>query len=337
MKKSLLSLVFILSGLYISAQKEMSVTDYIAKYRDLALQEMHLYKIPASITLAQGIVETSCGNSELARNANNHFGIKCKEEWTGEKYYYDDDVKHECFRKYRSDTASYRDHSLFLTLRKYYKALFLLDICDYRGWAYGLKKAGYATEPLYAEMIVKVIEDNQLYKYDCPNQPVYKDTLRISKVKPNTKIQVTVSDTLKPLGINIKPRVNNEEDFGEINLSGNSRKVFFNNGVKFVKARKRDSFESIASDFNLTVTELYHFNDLKQSVFLKEGETVYIESKKKKTEKEFHTTSSDETMRSISQLYGIQLKELYSKNHMKSGSEPKSGQKLWLKNSKPEE
>jgi LysM repeat protein len=337
MKKSLLSLVFILSGLYISAQQEKSVTDYIKKYRDLALQEMHLYKIPASITLAQGILETSCGNSELARNANNHFGIKCKEEWTGEKYYYDDDEKHECFRKYRSDTASYRDHSLFLTLRKYYKALFLLDICDYHGWAFGLKKAGYATEPLYAEMLVKIIEDNQLYKYDCPDQQVYRDTLKISYIKANSKTQVTVSDTLKPLGINIKPRFNNEDDFGEITLAGNSRKVYVNNGVKYVKARKRDSFESIANDFSLTTSEIYHFNDLKQGVFLKEGETVYIESKKKKTEKEFHTTSSGETMRSISQIYGIQLKELYTRNHMKNGSEPKSGQKLWLRNSKPEE
>ncbi|MEI6852765.1 MAG: glucosaminidase domain-containing protein, partial [Bacteroidota bacterium] len=170
MKKPLLLLAFLFTSLNILAQSKQTVEGYIAKYLELAMQEMRIYKIPASITLAQGLLESGNGNSELALNANNHFGIKCKNEWTGDKYYYDDDEKHECFRKYKSDTDSYRDHSLFLTKREYYKALFLLDICDYKGWANGLKKAGYATEPMYAEMLIKIIEDNQLYNYDCPGQ-----------------------------------------------------------------------------------------------------------------------------------------------------------------------
>jgi len=336
MKKFLVSLILLLSYLFISAQQELSVSAYITKYRDLALREMHLYKIPASIILAQGILETSNGASELARNANNHFGIKCKEEWAGDKYYYDDDLKHECFRKYKSDTDSYRDHSLFLSTRKYYKSLFLLDICDYQGWAFGLKKSGYATEPLYAEMLIKIIEDNKLYVYDCPDHIVKTDTTNTSPVKQNIVTQTTVPDTMKTQRVNLQPKSNNDDDFGEITLTGNSRKIYFNNGVRYIKARKRDTFESIAHEFGMTPMDLYHYNDIRQSVFLKEGDIVYLEAKKKKTDKEYHTVSSGETMLSISQTYGIQLKELYSRNHMNIGSEPKSGQKLWLRDSKPE-
>ncbi len=336
MKKTLLLIPFLINGLLLPAQPKQSVTDYINKYAKLALMEMRLYKIPASITLAQGLLESGNGNSELARNANNHFGIKCKVEWKGDTYFYDDDEKHECFRKYKSDTASYRDHSLFLTTREYYKALFLLDICDYQGWAYGLKKAGYATEPLYAEMLIKLIEDNQLYNYDCPGQVIKKDTTRISQVKPNAVKQISVPDTGKAHGMNIKPKTNNEDDFGEITLAGNSRKVYTNNGVKYIKARKKDNFETIANDLGLSATDIMRYNDVKQKHPLKEGEMVYIEAKKKKAEKEFHVAAVGETMHGIAQIYGVQVRELYAKNHMKSGSELKAGQKIWLKNTRPE-
>jgi LysM repeat protein len=336
MKKPLVSLVFLLSGLCIYSQQKMSVADYIAKYQNMALREMKLYKIPASITLAQGLLESGNGNSELARNANNHFGIKCKAEWKGDKYYYDDDEKHECFRKYKSDTASYRDHSLFLTLREYYKTLFTLDICDYKGWAYGLKKAGYATEPLYAEMLIKLIEENLLYNFDCPDQIIKKDTAMITMVKPNEVRQVSVSDSGKNHGMKINPQTNNEDDFGDITLTGNSRKIFTNNGVKYIKARKKDSFEKIANDFSLTANDIMRYNDIKQKHAIQEGEMVYIEAKKKKAANEFHIVGVGETLHSIAQSYGVQVRELYAKNHLKPDSELKTGQKIWLKNSKPE-
>jgi LysM repeat protein len=336
MKRSLVLLVFLLSSFFVFAQADMSVSDYIIKYHDLALQEMRLYKIPASIILAQGILESANGNSALVRNSNNHFGIKCKAEWTGDKFYYDDDEKHECFRKYKTDTDSYRDHSIFLSRREYYKDLFLLDICDYQGWAFGLKKAGYATEPLYAEMLLKIIEDNQLYYYDCFDKIVKKDTSKIAQVKPNAVIQVTFSDTAKAKTLSIKPRVNNDDDFGDITLAGNSRKIYTNNGVKYIKARKKDDLETIANDMGLSANDIMRFNDTKQKHPLKEGEMVYIEAKKKKADKEFHIVGVGETLYSIAQSYGVQVKELYAKNHLKSDSELKIGQKIWLKNTRPE-
>jgi hypothetical protein len=148
----------------LSAQN-MSRAEYIAKYKDLAIAEMNQYGIPASITLAQGVLESGDGNSELARKAKNHFGIKCHSSWEGKKVYHDDDEAQECFRKYPTVAASYRDHSVFLQKARY-AALFELSITDYKGWAKGLRKAGYATNPKYADLLIKIIEDNQLYVYD---------------------------------------------------------------------------------------------------------------------------------------------------------------------------
>jgi LysM repeat protein len=335
MRKFLLLLLLLLTIRITFAQDKQAVADYIAKYQSLALREMSLYKIPASIILAQGLLESGNGKSALARNANNHFGIKCKTDWTGDKYYYDDDLKHECFRKYKSDTDSYRDHSIFLSTREYYKSLFLLDICDYKGWAYGLKRAYYASEPLYAEMLIGIIEDNQLYNFDCTGQIIVKDTNRIDLVKRNTAKEVHVLDAEKNKQMTIKPKLNNEDDFGEITISGNSRKIYTNNGVRYVKAHKKDNYQAIANDFGLSDEEVMRFNDTKQNSPLKEGEMVYIEAKKKKCDKEYHITAAGETLQNIAQIYGIQVRELYSKNHLKVGSQLQAGEKIWLKNSKP--
>ena len=302
----------------------------------MAVEEMKLYKIPASVTLAQGILETSSGNSVLAREANNHFGIKCKKEWVGDKYYYDDDAKQECFRKYKSDTDSYRDHSIFLSTRQYYKSLFLLDTCDYKGWAYGLKKAGYATEPLYAEMLIKIIEENKLFNYDCPEKYLNVDTMRAMVTEYRKETQITPKDTSYIVTTTIKINNNGDDDFAVIPINGNSRGIKTNNGVNYIISRQNDKFENIADNFGISVDDLLRFNDLKQKTLLKEGDIVYIESKKKRAVNDYHVVSLGDSMRSISQKYAVQLKELYSKNRMKTGEQPKPGQKLWLRNSKPE-
>lgn len=151
----------------LAAAQDMSRAEYISKYKDLAVAEMHQYGIPASITLAQGVLESGNGNSELARKSKNHFGIKCHSSWKGKKVYHDDDEAQECFRKYPTVAASYRDHSVFLQKARYAN-LFELAITDYKGWAKGLKKAGYATNPKYPELLIKIIEDNQLQQYDKP-------------------------------------------------------------------------------------------------------------------------------------------------------------------------
>jgi len=159
---------FLLITHYLAAQQLVNSDygAYIAKYKSIAIREMKIYKIPASITLAQGMIESGCGKSKLAINTMNHFGIKCQNDWPGDTYLYDDDEKNECFRKYNSVDESYRDHSLFLTTRSRYAALFTLPLNDYKGWAYGLKKAGYATNPDYANILIRLIETNKLYLFD---------------------------------------------------------------------------------------------------------------------------------------------------------------------------
>tara|TARA_B100000900_G_scaffold410039_1_gene427018 strand:- start:12959 stop:13825 length:867 start_codon:yes stop_codon:yes gene_type:complete len=170
MANRLVIILFFLTS-FIAAQ-DMSRTEYIFKYKDLAVAEMNQYGIPASITLSQGVLESGNGNSELARKAKNHFGIKCHSSWEGKKVYHDDDEAQECFRKYPTVAASYRDHSVFLQKARYAN-LFELAITDYKGWAKGLKKAGYATNPEYPELLIKIIENNQLQQYDKPTDATF--------------------------------------------------------------------------------------------------------------------------------------------------------------------
>ncbi|HOY31565.1 MAG TPA: glucosaminidase domain-containing protein [Bacteroidales bacterium] len=333
MKKFLILNVLLAVVLDVFAQSKMTVTAYIQKYEQLAREEMQKNKIPASITMAQGILESSSGNSELARNANNHFGIKCKTEWKGEKYFYDDDEKNECFRKYPNAVESYRDHSVFLTTREYYRSLFQLDIMDYKAWAYGLKKAGYATEPLYAEMLIKIIEDNKLYKLDSGGAIIPGEVIVANTVETPHGI-VRKPDSLKKVE-KINEIKDNTTDFPDINIFQKNSKVLENNGVKYVIAGGNDTYNSIAEQFGLAVFDLWRYNDIKNNKSLSAGEKVYIEPKKKTSTMEFHTVTAGETMRSISQLYAVQLKELYKKNRMRQGSEPRKGQQIWLKKYMP--
>lgn len=344
-----LLLMFVLCHTLPAQNKAMSTTEYIDKYKHLAVSEMKLYGIPASITLAQGIIETASGNSKLAVYANNHFGIKCKAEWTGEKYYYDDDEKNECFRKYPSDTASYRDHSLFLKHRPYYTSLFQLELTDYKGWAYGLKKAGYATNPRYAEMLIEVIEKYSLFVYDRDDIAAIQpdsgmpaaDTLAAvagirdtTVVNPqlqiqNQELQLQQTQTQQSLTDNQEP------DFQDLNLSENSRKLFTVNGVRCVKALKNDDFESIAGDFNLAAFDIRRYNDMDKNYRLKAGETVFIEPKKTSCDKDFHIVAAGESLHHISQINGIQLGALCKKNRIQKGYNPFPGEKIWLKYKKP--
>ncbi len=333
-KKILMLYGLLFLALSISAQSKMTVHAYIHKYKGIAIEEMQKYKIPASITLAQGILESANGNSELARKANNHFGIKCKSEWTGGKYYYDDDAENECFRLYPSDTDSYHDHSIFLTTRDYYKSLFQLNIMDYKSWAYGLKQAGYATEPRYAEMLIKIIEENKLNRFDSCALVIIKDSLAVNNINIPPKEVVRKTDSLKKVK-KINEIKNNTNDFPDISISPKTREVLLNNGVKYVVAGKKDTYTTIAEYFGLAAFDILRYNDLKNQKSLYPGEKVYIEPKKKSSPVEFHNFSVGESMHSISQLYAVQLKELYKKNRMKPGTEPNKGQKIWLKNSLP--
>ncbi len=309
-----LQIIFFVYPLTIFAQgnKRMTREEYLDAFKDMAIREMYEFGIPASIKLAQAILESGDGNSRLARDGNNHFGIKCH-DWQGDFMRVDDDAPKECFRKYDNADQSYKDHSVFLTTRPRYAFLFDLEITDYKGWARGLKKAGYATNPRYAELLIKIIEDNDLYNYDrmAPGMLAEK-TERKEKIEKKDKHKTIVG------------------------VKG-QRKIFTNNGVKYILAEKGDDFYKIANDFNIYSFQIWKYNELSNSDRLIEGEMVYIEKKKRKAEEPFHTVRSGETMRSISQKHGVRLNRLFRLNRMSKDEKPRVGQALWLQDRKPSE
>ena len=228
MKNYYIAFIFILFVSYGFAQKTMTPEEYIANYKDDAIKEMYLHKVPACITLAQGMLESGNGNSALCRNANNHFGIKCHKEWGGETYIMDDDSANECFRKYDNVLDSYSDHSMFLFSRSRYAALFELNINDYKGWCYGLKAAGYATDPRYPERLIQLIE-----KYNLQD---------LNKIEDTPKQNFPAHDKLKEEMV--------------------IREVYRFNHIRFVIAKENDSFYKIAHDFNIELDEILAYNDL---------------------------------------------------------------------------
>lgn len=310
------------------ALKKLSPADYIITYKGDAIKEMHHSGVPASITLAQGLLESSNGNSPLALNANNHFGIKCGINWTGETLYQDDDTENECFRKYESVYDSYKDHSAFLKSKPRYAFLFELDPTDYKSWANGLKTAGYATNPKYPELIIGLIESNKLYEYDKANK---NNDNALASNKP-----IILNDQIQP----IKIEKQNESDKKhsnwnmDMNVVMNGREVCSNNQVKYLIARKGDTYSSLATELEMAIFLLSYYNDSKGDDVIKPGQLVYIQLKKNKATEEFHIANKGETMFSISQKYGVKLKKLYQKNKMNPGSEPAEGQKLWLRKKK---
>lgn len=291
---------------------ETQVRQYIETYKEIAVREMMVYRIPASITLAQGIYESNAGKSPLATEANNHFGIKCHKEWTGKTFIQDDETKNECFRKYDNPEESFRDHSFFLTLRDRYKNLFTLDITDYKGWAKGLKEAGYATNPQYPEKLIKTIETYGLDKYDITDySQFFGDSI---KAAPDSSGKIFQPKTF--------------EVFAE---GPGSRTVFINNGLQFIILRKNDNLRKVAAAFKVSERKILKWNDLGKGSSLAIGQIVYLENKKQKGAASFHLVKATETMYTISQLYGIQLKYLYKRNAIKPGQLLKTGQKLLLR------
>lgn len=302
----LILFIFIFSSVYTQgqpAERRTSRSEYIAKYKDDAIREMHQSGVPASITLAQGILESGDGNSPLAMYANNHFGIKCHKGWTGESMKIDDDEKNECFRKYETAYESFKDHSEFLSTRSRYRFLFSLKITDYKGWAKGLKKAGYATNPKYADLLIVIIEQNELDQYDM-----------FGKVPPRKPSKTKTSKTLASVK--------------------HGRTIKLHNNIKYVVVKKGDSFYRIAHDFDMSLWQIYKYNDLNKGDVLKAGEIIYLQPKRGRAAEEFHLVKKGDTMRSISQAYGIKLKKLYKKNLMILGTQPKVGDKLNLKKKK---
>jgi len=288
-----------------------AVERYIQQYKDIAIREMLDYHIPASITLAQGILESNAGRSTLAVEAKNHFGIKCHKEWTGMTFYQDDDIKNECFRKYDDPFGSFRDHSSFLTLRERYRSLFNLDLSDYKGWANGLKSAGYATNPSYAQMLIKTIETFNLTRFDRVEPPVLSRDSTYDLENPEKQLWL--------------------RRFRLTGKGGGDRNIFENNRLRMIIARQDDNLYLIARDLDVPVPKLLKYNELPYTTALKPGQIVYLEHKRRRAVTGYHIVQVDETLYSVSQLYGVKLKMLYKRNDLRQGVEPKTGTILRLR------
>ena len=294
----ILSLLLMLSvtgtALGASQRKVPSYEKYIKQYSCLAIQHQKKFKIPASITLAQGLLESGAGQSELARKSNNHFGIKCHSDWRGGRVYHDDDLRGECFRKYKNPEQSYEDHARFLADRPRYASLFKLKVTDYKGWARGLQKCGYATDRAYANRLIKLIEDYDLYRYDTAkgDKKSGKRPARISRYT-----------------------------------------VYRTNGLLYVYSNGKDSFDDIAASLGFRVKDLKKYNEVPEDFPLQKNDIVYLEKKKKKADKPNydHVVQVGESMHSIAQKYGIQIKSLYKMNKKQKDYIPEEGDVLKLR------
>lgn len=329
--KLLIISLFIGLSAYAQHNQKSPQEIYIEQFATLAVEEMYRSGVPASITLAQGLLESRYGLSELAVKGNNHFGIKCHNNWNGKKIYYDDDAKGECFRKYPSPEQSYRDHSDFLRYRDRYKFLFDYNTTDYKSWANGLKKAGYATDPSYASKLIRIIEDYRLYEYD--DKPAsFAKSDRKSR-KESKRVTVKVPDVLPPSPTEIEQTEALTEAQRQDFHFSISREVYKRNGVPFVKAMEGESYASIASANNLFLREILKYNDLAAEAQIVPGTEVYLRPKKGQAVKglDKHVVEEGETMRSIAQRYGVRLKNLYKINEMADGSIIREGDIIKLR------
>jgi LysM repeat protein len=284
--KRIIFYIFLFTNLLaISQTTNKAYLSYIEKYHQLAEKQQKEHRIPASIILSQGLLESGAGQSDFAKQSNNHFGIKCT-DWTGAKIYHDDDQKNECFRKYDQVLDSYEDHALFLKNRPRYAFLFNLNPTDYESWAHGLKKAGYATDPTYAYKLISIIEIYNLHRFD---------------LEQGNSSQSNNTDQMNTMG----------------SISAVTTHLLFKvNGVKFVTANSEDTFAQIADEFKTTESRIREFNDVDLNEALSEGTRVFIESKKNKASRECktHIVQEGESMYSISQDYAIKVAKLYQLN-----------------------
>ncbi len=249
------------------------------------MQHMRKYNIPASITLAQGLLESGAGMSELTKRSNNHFGIKCHRSWTGGRVYAKDDTPNDCFRKYRYAEDSFEDHSLFLVNGARYKFLFNLSPTDFKGWARGLQKSGYATDRAYANKLIKLIEDYELYRFDNKNYIVDSQGSN-ARIDQGSSVQSWKHQPYKT------------------------------HGLVYVLAQNGDTYEKIANEFNFKVKDILKYNEVPNGFPLNEGDIVYFQKKKSRADKPYyeHIVQIGESMHSISQKYGLKVKNLYKMN-----------------------
>lgn len=311
-----LALLIFLGGNLLAADR-ITRSEYIDQWKDEAIHQMVMHGIPASITLAQGILESGDGNSELASKSNNHFGIKCHSDWKGKKVYHDDDRKGECFRKYPSAHQSFEDHSEFLK-KKRYASLFELKITDYKGWAKGLRECGYATNRKYATLLIQLIETNNLTQYDEEGLAIMKGgTAKREKKKKKKETAGGEWDQ--------------DETLPNVTLNQRRTAQLSSNRIKYILAENGDTPESIAKELEVMPWQIRKYNDLQRNDRIVEGAIIYLQPKRRSAKQDWHTVKEGETLRDISQQHGIKMKHIRSKNNLGPNEQIQAGMKLSLR------
>ena len=356
MRRYLPLLVLLLACAAIFAGDKKSVQDeYIARYSGIAVSEMYRTGVPASITLAQGLLESGAGLSTLAKEGHNHFGIKCHSGWKGGKMYADDDKKGECFRTYETDEESFHDHSDFLRYYDRYKFLFDFETTDYTSWAYGLKKAGYATDPGYPAKLIKLIEDYKLSAYDRmsiadavaeggeeaiepavdPGSKKHSKARRRSRKANATQyVDEELANTIPESPLKIEePKSLPQGEMEQYHFSL-SRQLYSRNGVPFVYSVEGESYASIAECYNLFLSEIVRYNDLDFERKLLPGTIVYLQPKKKEAAKgleKYIVGGPDEDFREICQRFGVKMSSVRKMNGLPTNYVPREGDELALR------
>jgi LysM repeat protein len=330
----ILALFFCFSAI---AQKEKTEA-YIARYKEIAIQEMIRSGVPAAITLAQAILESQSGESVLVKKSNNHFGIKCKPEWTGGRTYHDDDERGECFRVYDSPETSFKDHSDFLRTRAHYAFLFNLNPSDYEAWANGLKKAGYATSPTYAARLIKLINDYQLQQYTSdalasvnkptPLQQETKNSATTASITTTTPQVDTPTATEAEVEQTPIHSTTQQVAKSVITYSGTPFEI---NTTKVIFVPAGTSLLALANKYEIAYSRLLNFNDMDEVDILEKDQLIFLEKKQKKGVQDFHEVKTGETLFSISQANAIRMESLLLYNNLTKDAQPSVGTKLKLK------
>jgi LysM repeat protein len=318
MKKAFLFCILLYSITAFS--QKITKEQYIQTYKEFAIREMKRMGVPAAITLAQGILETESGNSDLVKKSNNHFGIKCKSSWTAEGVSHDDDALGECFRTYKDAEGSYRDHSNYLRGNERYASLFKLDPSDYKGWAYGLKRAGYATNPKYPEILIKNIEENNLQQYTM---------LAINDVPKFDASKYTSDPEDKAFAVIIKNQ--NSTGTQATNVAYTQKEKIEINGSKAVYENKGRSLLAIAMENNINLNKLLEFNDMKKDGLLEADQFIFLEKKSKEGDADFYIVQNNESLFDVAQKNGIRLENLYEYNGLQGDEKIFAGSRLKLR------
>lgn len=323
-RHTLATICLLFAGLFSIGQQNALVLDYINQYKELAIVEMQRTGVPAAIKLAQGIHETSAGTSRLVTKANNHFGIKCKADWAGPSISHDDDARGECFRKYTSAEDSYKDHSNFLRRSTRYASLFNLDPTDYEGWANGLKKAGYATNPRYPQVLIKLIEDYDLQNYTM---------IAMGKMQPDSQVLVK-SEMEKAPDVGASP-ASVTEIVKPVEQPVYPEGIFTINETKVIFVKTGTSWLSLAQQHNISLSRIFEFNDREQSESTEKDQLVYLQRKRKTGKTDIHIVQSGETLLDIAQQQAMRLESLMEYNMLDTGMQPAVGEKLYLRSKAP--